>query len=399
MADLARGILVAAIVLETGVLAFHALVLAPAREAAGRRPAAAGPLHAVLIAGATLAAAAALAGLAAGAGHGREQAGWVLAAIAATLVLGLVLAGADAAASAPSPRSWLLAAAALALLLVPALLGNAGTASPGLVIPANVLHVTAAAIWTGGIAGLLAIATAGDGGSDETRFLASAVGRFSGIALLAVLAIAFSGLLEGLVLVRRVDALVTTGYGRLIAIKALLLCGLAALGAVQRGRTLPELHDAASGTGDPAAARGLLRTVLRAEAALLVLVLLATGVLASTTPSRAAGHGAASRAFAAGPFSVRARVTPASPGDNRITLVVRAAAGGGGAVRAITRVVVSERQPKLGIGPLRQVAARTGPGRFTVRAAPLGAPGTWSVTVAVVSGGRTRTGAFTVRLR
>jgi copper transport protein len=398
VADLARGVLIAAVVLEAGVVIFLRAVRAPAlrdgaAELGGRA------LRRLLLVVALVTAVAAAVGLAAGPGHGREQAGWLLAAVAAVVVVALVLASApDGSGLAGwSPRALALAAAAGLLLGVPALLGNAGVADAWLVVPANVLHVAAAAAWTGGIACLLVLCAVPAPPADRTRLLATVVGRFSAIALLAVLAIAFSGLLEGLVLVRRVDALVTTGYGRLVAIKALLLCALAALGAVQRGRTLPELHDAATGTGDPAAAARLLRTVLRAEATLLGLVLLASGVLATMTPSRSDAGRAVTRDLRAGPFALTARVTPASPGDNRITVSIRRDAG----AAQVARVLLSERQPKLGIGPLRQTATRSGPGRFAVAAAPLGAPGTWSFTVTVVpvGSGPRRSGTFTARLR
>ena len=398
MADLARGVLIAAVVLEAGVVIFLLAVRAPALRA-GAADLGGAALRRLLVVVTLVAAAAAAAGLLAGPGSGREHAGWLLATAAAVIAAGLALTcdpqGRDL--TGRSPRSAALAVASAALLVVPALLGNAGVADAWLVVPANVLHVAAAAAWTGGIACLLVLCAVPAEPADRTRLLAAVVSRFSAIALLAVLAIAFSGLLEGLVLVRRVDALVTTGYGRLISIKALLLCGLAALGAVQRGRTLPELHDAVAGAGDPATAARLLRTVLRAEATLLALVLLASAVLASTVPSRSDAGRAVTRELRAGPYALSARVTPASPGDNRITVLVRRDPGAPPAAR----VLLSERQPKLGIGPLRQTAARTGAARFSVARAPLGAPGTWSVTVTVVpaGGGTPRSGTFAARLR
>ena len=78
----------------------------------------------------------------------------------------------------------------------------------------------------------------------------------------------------------------------------------------------------------------------------------------------------------------------------------RGRAPGPGAPR-VGRVTLSERQPKLGIGPLRQTAVRTGAARFTVARAPLGAPGTWSITVTVLpaGGGAARPATFPARLR
>ncbi len=394
MADAARAVLIAAIVLEGGVLLFLRAVHAPAL-AAGAPPDGAGSLRRLLLTAAGVTAVAALIGLAAGPGDGHQHAGWMLAAVAG--IAALVLA-ASCDAQALGGTGWrpvALVLTVLALLGVPALLGNATLASAWLVVPANVLHVAAAAAWSGGIASLLALAAVQLPATDRTRLLAAAASRFSSIALLAVLAIAFSGLLEGLILVRRVDALVTTGYGRIVAIKALLLCGLAVLGAVQRGRTLPDLQDAArgDGDGDGGAATALLRRVLRTEAALLTTVLALSGVLAATTPSRAQRGQGITRQVRAGALTIGARLTPGSPGGNRLVLTVRPAAG-------VVAVDVSARQPKLGIGPVRSPARPAGPGRFLVTGLALGAPGTWRITVSVRTTGRSdRSGNFDARLR
>ena len=390
MADAARAVLIAAIVLQAGVLLFVRCVHAPVLQA-GAATAGAAALRRLLLAVAAVTAAAALVGLLAGPGEGHEHVGWLIATAAGVLAFALVT-GTDADALAGTgARAVALAVAVAALLGVPALLGNATLSSAWLVVPANVLHVSAAAAWTGGIASLLVLAAVPLPPDARTRLLAAATSRFSTIALLAVLAIAFSGLLEGLVLVRRVDALVTTGYGRIVAIKALLLSGLAVLGALQRGRTLPDLQDAARGTGNDTAATALLRRVLRTEAALLATVLVLSGVLAATTPSRAAHGQAITRSVDAGTLTLGARLTPGSPGSNRLVMSVPAGVAG---------VQVSARQPKLAIGPIRAQAVRIGPRRFAVARLELGAPGTWEVTiVAADASGRASSGVFTARLR
>ena len=138
MADLARAVLIAAIVLEVGVVVFLQVVYAPSiRTGAADRGT--GALRTLLLVAGTIAAVAAVAGLVAGPDIGRQHTGWLLATVAAALAVALVLAPpADARRlTGRSPRAWLLALAAAALLAVPALLGHAAVASAWLVVPAR----------------------------------------------------------------------------------------------------------------------------------------------------------------------------------------------------------------------------------------------------------------------
>ena len=104
----------------------------------------------------------------------------------------------------------------LALLLAPTLAGHAYRAWDGrpLSIAADLVHVVAAAFWTGGILQLVLLLR---GGQDER-----AVRRFSLFALPAVVLIAGSGLARALVELTAVSQLWSTGYGRAIVAKTVL---------------------------------------------------------------------------------------------------------------------------------------------------------------------------------
>ena len=153
----------------------------------------------------------------------------------------------------------------LALLLAPTFAGHAYRAWDGrpISIAADLVHVVAAAFWTGGI---LQLALLLRGGQDE-----QAVKRFSLYALPAVVLIAGSGLARALVELSAVSQLWSTAYGRAIFAKTVLFAVLIVLGWMSR-----------QALGDPAR---LWRTV-RVELLLLALVVLAVAVLTSLRPGR-----------------------------------------------------------------------------------------------------------------
>ena len=153
----------------------------------------------------------------------------------------------------------------LALLLAPTLAGHAYRAWDGrpISIAADLVHVVAAAFWTGGILQLVLLLR---GGQDER-----AVRRFSLFALPAVVLIAGSGLARALVELTAVSQLWSTGYGRAIVAKTVLFLVLIVLGWLSR-----------SALGDPAR----LRRSVRVELVLLALVVVAVAVLTSLRPGR-----------------------------------------------------------------------------------------------------------------
>ncbi len=217
---------------------------------------------------------------------------------------------------------------------------------------------------------------------DRTRLLVETLARFSGLALAAVVALAISGVVQAIGLLDGVGGLVSTTYGRLVLVKAVLLLVLAGLGALQRRRVMPGLRTASAAGDGPGDAGVRLRRVLLTEAALLAGVFLVTALLSGTAPAPAAQGGPVTREATIGPARLQATVDPASAGTNAIHLYLldpRTGAPWDGAEEVGVRV----RQPELGIGPLRERVLRAGPGHYVVRGAQLGAPGDWRFDVAV----------------
>jgi putative copper export protein len=79
--------------------------------------------------------------------------------------------------------------------------------------------------------------------------------------------------------------LLDTGYGRSVAIKIVAFAAIVALGWLNRRRLLPGLERAAAEGAPAAAISRRMRDVLRAELALGLVVLAATGALSGLAPA------------------------------------------------------------------------------------------------------------------
>ena len=150
----------------------------------------------------------------------------IASAIAAT--------GAAAAAIAVADRSaapfgiWL----AVLLLPVPTVAGHA--LDPGrswLEVPVDVLHVTAAALWIGGLFALVVVVPR-EGEPSET--LAAVVRRFSTLALASVVVVGLTGGVRALSELSAFSQLWTTDYGRVLLAKTAIFAVLVGLGALSR---------------------------------------------------------------------------------------------------------------------------------------------------------------------
>ena len=150
----------------------------------------------------------------------------VLLAVAAPLMWRLRRPGA-------LPRWWKPAGivTGAAILITPGLAGHAATGSLIiLAIPFDLIHVSAAAVWVGGLC-VLAVAVLGPR-KDRTgpNPLKTVLPRYSQWALVAVAAIAVSGGFAAWRQIGSLDAVTTTTYGRLVLAKTiifLILVGIA----------------------------------------------------------------------------------------------------------------------------------------------------------------------------
>ncbi len=288
-------------------------------------------------------------------------------------------------------RAVLLGAPLAFVVLEPALAGHGSTQSPvALLFPTNVVHVAAMAVWLGGLAALLLVApraTRELEPSARSRLLAAVLARFSRVALISVGAILLTGLIQAYVYVRHLDALTETGYGRAVLIKFLLLMALIGLGAYNQRRSVPRLERIAAGGGSPGRAGLLLRRALRAEVALLVVVLGVTAALASYAPPVTAQSGPFSTETQFGPIQLEMTVEPARVGGNEIHIYLFDARSGApfAKVKQLTATAaLPDKQISLPLEP-----QLSGPGHYTIAGALLSAAGEWRIALSV------RVSAFT----
>ena len=188
----------------------------------------------------------------------------IASAIAAT--------GAAAAAIAVADRSAAPFGIVLAVLLlpVPSVAGHAlDPRRSWLEVPVDMLHVTAAAVWVGGLFALVVIVP-GEGVPPE--IVDRAARRFSTIAIAAVVAVGLTGAVRALAELSSASQLWTTSYGRAILAKTAIFAVLLGLGAVSRA-TVRE-------------GAGRLRNVVRLELLLAVALVVAVAILTSLRPGR-----------------------------------------------------------------------------------------------------------------
>jgi copper transport protein len=195
--------------------------------------------------------------------------------------------------------------AALLLLPGPSIAGHA--LDPGrspIQTVDDVIHVAAASVWLGGLLALgLALRRPGDH--------ALLMRRFSNIAILSAAVLAVTGVVRALTELHSVSQLWTTGYGRALVAKTVLLATLVGIGWVNRYRLVPRLRTAA------------LRRNIAAELVLFAGLIAAVALLTDLRPGR---DRAAAAVVATGPPPLpasKAVVQARESGDYAVALAYR----------------------------------------------------------------------------
>jgi copper transport protein len=238
------------------------------------------------------------------------------------------------------------------------------------------------AVWLGGLAALLIVLPAATRSAatpaDRGRLLAGPLARFSALALAMVALIMATGLIQAYVYVRHLGDLFSTGYGRAVLAKFLLLLGVIGLASYNRRSLVPRLRRIAEVGGSPGTPGVLLRRALRAEGALLAVVIGVTAALASYAPPVSAQAGPFSTTTTVGPTTLEMDVDPARVGANQIHIYFFDAKTGAQYARG-KELKVEASLPSKEIGPLPLTFQDAGPGHFIVQNALLNAPGDWEI--------------------
>ncbi len=255
------------------------------------------------------------------------------------------------------------------------------------------VHLTAASLWTGLLVQFvlgLRWASLRLTRQERPAVLAAALHRFSLIALASVAALLFTGTLNAFFEVERFNDLVNTAFGRALLIKLILVVPLLIAGGVNAYVLRPDTADEAlyasrrRGQLSPAwdDLEQTLRRTVRIEAALVVLVLLAAGVLSQTSPARTALSAPKDVAGKfvdtkkAGDVSVTLSIDPNQPGLNTFETYLT------GAATSVERVRLRFDRVKGSAGGSDLVLDASNPPTFYVGRGPyLATGGDWKVTV------------------
>jgi copper transport protein len=293
-----------------------------------------------------------------------------------------VLAGAYGATGRLRARLlWAAAVAAGGAMLVHVEAGHASaiTSWTWAAVGAQWIHFMAAGIWIGGLGALL-LAIRGLEGDVRSR----GVKRFSAMAGIMLAAVVVTGVVRSITEIKTWSELFSSGYGRAVLIKVLLLGGLAGLGAINRYKNVPQSSTNVLG----------LQRISRIEVGVASVVIAVAAVLASISPpGEDAGETRApapERVVATGSdfgtlFRVRVEVAPGVPGTNDFT--VRVTDYDSGEPVDATRVVLRFTfLDDPGVGQSELVLEADAAGVYTGEGPNISLAGNWRVTTLVQRG-------------
>ncbi|MCU1371256.1 MAG: Copper resistance protein CopC [Ilumatobacteraceae bacterium] len=264
------------------------------------------------------------------------------------------------------------------------LTGHTLTMSPAVVgYLADLAHVMAAAVWFGGLIAVV-VAVRRRRREDEPLGAAEAIATFSGWAAVTAAVLIVAGLVLSWIEVGSLDALTTTLYGRLLLVKFALVVLVLGAAAWNRFRLVPRV--AAAAIEDPpvddAASWTMLLRLVRAEIALLVVVLMVTAVLSNASPAKVSvDQGPITVSAELGSGSMDVTVDPAQAGRNDVHIYLFDADGR--PADQYDEAEVSLELPSQGLGPFDREPVRAANGHFQLVATDLPLAGTWSMTVTV----------------
>jgi copper transport protein len=299
----------------------------------------------------------------------RAGEGWAVRAAAWLVLLMLV-------ATAPRPpQRWLVGLACIAVAVITVslpLTGHADTHPPkGLLIATDLVHVIAAGAWLGGLLALLAVYWPRRSSEDVEEGV-KATAAFSRIALPAMLVLVAAGILQGWIYLGSLTEILSGTYAIALLSKLVLVALIVGL-ATRSRRAIGRL---VTGGGTSAG----LRTLMRAEVALAVLVIAATAVLVRAAPPATEATGPAEVELDLGTMRLEMVIEPAEVGPNDFHLYLFDRETGE-QINRVKQLTVRLVQRDEAIGPIKLDIPRKGPAHYELLDQALGVPGTWEVAV------------------
>ena len=278
----------------------------------------------------------------------------------------------------------------LAVTVSFAVWGHATELSPTAIsLAADAIHATAAALWLGGLVGLVMVLSVRT--PETVRATAGIIGRFSRMAFWSVIALTIAGLTLTITgSDASLNSILTTTWGQLVLAKIGLTLIVVLIAAWNRRTLVPSLTSPTENTDELAVRWATLLRTIRAEAVLLVAVVALTAIVVNVPPARTAVVAKADRVDITQRVdtgNVQLSVDPAIVGPN--TVAVRYTDGTGQPINVANSMSIEFSQPSAGLEPITRQVPASEPGVFVIQGNELSIPGTWTITIAV------RTGDFT----
>jgi copper transport protein len=251
-------------------------------------------------------------------------------------------------------------------------------------LPADMVHILAAAAWFGGLV-VLAVALRDPG---QPQGAARATDRFAVVALPAIAIVVISGMIQAWRQIETWPALWQTSYARMLIIKTLLVGGIVVVASASRDilrrHVVPAIRNvvgasAAWAEAPPDDVRRL-RDAVWVEVALAIVVVAITAGLVNTEPAREA-FAATPRTFTttvpAEGVNFDVAVQPAVPGQDYISIAVKTPDGKAATLTALTATMALPGR----VAPIPLTLAPTKDKRRYVAAVEIPFAGTWELTM------------------
>ncbi|MAS35478.1 MAG: hypothetical protein CL610_15815 [Anaerolineaceae bacterium] len=250
------------------------------------------------------------------------------------------------------------------------------------------LHLTATALWIGGLAQFFnVIGPVRTHFASSTQILSSLVGHFSNFIRVVVVGLIISGIYSAWLQVGSIDGVLTTAYGQTLLLKVMLVFPLLAVAVINLVLTQRGLR-----CGKPVWI-GRLRGLIGAELALATGILAAVGVMTAIAPARTviATRNAENSSLADESFfemqvqdnlMAHLEISPGYVGENKFVVSLFDAEGNPLTDTTFVRLRFDNLQQNLGQSELRPEQQEVG-NIYTAGGSNMSVPGEWRIRMTV----------------
>jgi copper transport protein len=263
-----------------------------------------------------------------------------------------------------------------------------------LAVPLDVVHQLAGSVWLGGLAVLAVLVLPRLVDDDGT------VERFSRLAMVCVVVVATTGLVQGVRQLRDLDGVRDTDYGRILVIKVVLVVLVVVLGAMSRSVLHARRSAALEGSGtlddDVVVLRRRLRRSVGVETVVAIGVLVATSLLVAANPTAADQPTGFTASRVVDGAVVEVTAAPTRPGP--VTFHITASDPAAGLTTEVTATATLSL-PERGITGVAVPLHAITRSHWTATAIDVPIAGDWTLRVTVDSGFDSRTATFVVPVR